>query len=95
MRRKLFIFIVLSVFSAASHAVRCGNSLVLIGDHEQVVLEKCGQPLSHEQIGYIDQQQRGERITVLKIEESIYRLRGELYQFRFEGNKLTNIKRSQ
>jgi len=47
MKRAKLLFLVLSLlFSNAIFALRCGNSLVDIGDYKYDVYEKCGAPES-------------------------------------------------
>ena len=75
-----------------SHALRCGSDLVDVGDLKQEVLVKCGTPYSKEEIGYIDQETNGSRITVMKVEEWIILVSNEYYSLVFEGNKLVKIE---
>ena len=80
-----FPFIVNTVF-----ALRCGTDLVRVGDHKFEVVNKCGEPVSKELVGYtITKDNKRE----LKIEEWVYGPRnGYYYLLIFEGAKLVEIK---
>ncbi len=75
-----------------SYALRCGTKLASVGDHKNEVLLACGNPESKEIIGYVDKENEGERIRVLKIEEWIFKQSNQYYSFVFEGNKLIKIE---
>lgn len=88
------LFIVLLFFTTfQAQAVRCGMKLVKEGDLKIDVIQKCGDPLSKEEIGYVDSIRKGDRITVLKIQELIYKINNTHYSFVFHGNKLKEIRR--
>jgi hypothetical protein len=44
MKRLIWLFILGAVFSNAALAFRCGHELVDVGDYQDEVYEKCGQP---------------------------------------------------
>lgn len=93
--RKLLVpsLIALLLFTPTlSFALRCGSQLASVGDLKHAVLMTCGEPLSKEIIGYIDQEKNGDRIRVMKIEEWIIEESGYYYSLTFEGNRLTRIE---
>ena len=45
-------FLLVTAFAPAAWALRCGNDLVSIGDHSFQVIEKCGEPIVKEFVGY-------------------------------------------
>jgi hypothetical protein len=79
---------------AASHAwasdtLRCGSQLVSLGDRASEVLQKCGEPLSRDPLGYKRSANRREEFQV---EEWTYGPNNGMYQYlRFEGNRLRQI----
>src|ERR1700712_1328361 len=79
---------------AASHAwasdtLRCGSQLVSLGDRSSEVLQKCGEPLSRDPLGYKRSANRREEFQV---EEWTYGPNNGMYQYlRFEGNRLRQI----
>lgn len=88
----LLLFLGFLLFAQSAFALRCGNELANEGDLKHEVLLACGEPLSREVIGYIDEERKGERIRVLKIEEWIIEERGYYYSLVFEGNILVRIQ---
>lgn len=82
-----------SLFSANALAFRCGNALVNVGDKKADVLDACGEPLSRETIGFVDQVTHVDRVRVMKLEEWIYQFSSGSRRviFEFEGNLLINI----
>ncbi len=40
----LFLFIALMLISVQSHALRCGNKIINIGDSKYKILARCGEP---------------------------------------------------
>ena len=86
MMTSLFLFFSINTL----YAFRCGIHLVSIGDRSFEVFEKCGEPVSKEQIGYtITKDKKRE----LKVDEWIYGPKnGYYYHLIFEGNKLVEIK---
>lgn len=76
--------------AGADGGMRCGNSLVKIGERAYLVQQDCGEPVSKQLIGYtIDQKERRE----LMIEEWIYGPRdgGYFYIITFVGGKVSQI----
>ena len=94
MRKRKAFFLLALLWPGVSFAFRCGTDLVSEGDWKYEVLQKCGQPVSQENIGYIDKRTRGNRITVLQVEEWIYKRSRTYYRLVFEGNELVEIETS-
>jgi hypothetical protein len=79
---------------AASHAsgsdtLRCGSQLISLGDRSSEVLQKCGEPVSRDVLGYKRSANRREEFQV---EEWTYGPSNGMYQYlRFDGNRLRQI----
>ena len=73
-------------------ALRCGTQLANEGDLKYQVLLACGEPVSREVIGFIDEEKDGQRIRVLKLEEWIILVGDYYYSLLFEGNLLVKIE---
>ncbi|PWK40954.1 DUF2845 domain-containing protein [Pseudomonas sp. B21-040] len=74
---------------SAADTLRCGSQLISVGDRSSEVLQKCGEPVSRDLLGYKRSANRREEFQV---EEWTYGPNGGMYQFlRFEGNRLTQI----
>ncbi|WP_130908592.1 MULTISPECIES: DUF2845 domain-containing protein [unclassified Pseudomonas] len=84
----------LALTAAASQAwaadtLRCGSQLISVGDRSSEVLQKCGDPVSRDLLGYKRSANRREEFQV---EEWTYGPNGGMYQYlRFEGNRLVQI----
>ncbi len=53
MAKRLFVYLIVFALSAtAASALRCRSDLVQEGDSKFMVLEKCGEPLTIEFVGY-------------------------------------------
>jgi len=87
------IFIGLTLSASNAFSLRCGSKLAEVGDYKYKVLLACGPPVSREVIGYIDQEKRGDRIRVMKIEEWIIKANSSYYRLVFEGNVMTEEDR--
>jgi len=87
------IFFALTFSAPNAFSLRCGSKLVEAGDYKYEVLLACGPPVSREVIGYIDQEKRGDRIRVMKIEEWIIKVSNSYYRLVFEGNVMTEEDR--
>ena len=75
--------------AAASDTLRCGSQLVSLGDRASEVLQKCGEPVGRDLLGYKRSANRREEFQV---EEWTYGPNGGMYQYlRFEGNRLKQI----
>ena len=97
MCKYVFIAITILIFlPTTSFALRCGSKLVEVGDLKVEVELACGEPLSKEVIGYVDQvrykDDAEERIRVMNIEEWVIKESGNYYSLVFEGNKLKEIE---
>ncbi|WP_166216998.1 DUF2845 domain-containing protein [Pseudomonas atagonensis] len=75
--------------ASASDTLRCGSQLVSLGDRSSEVLQKCGEPVSRDMLGYKRSANRREEFQV---EEWTYGPSNGMYQYlRFEGNRLRQI----
>jgi hypothetical protein len=75
--------------ASATDTLRCGSQLVSVGDRAGEVLQKCGEPVSRDLLGYKRSANRREEFPV---EEWTYGPNNGMYQYlRFEGNRLTQI----
>ena len=73
----------------AADTLRCGSQLISVGDRTAEVLQKCGEPVARDSLGYKRSVNRREEYQV---EEWTYGPNGGMYQFlRFEGNRLVQI----
>lgn len=84
--------LLLTVSAQASSSLRCGSQLISLQDYSAEVLDKCGEPLSRDSLGYREiLDDYGFRQEV-KVEEWVYGPRNGMYHYlRFEGNRLVNI----
>ncbi|WP_213028839.1 DUF2845 domain-containing protein [Pseudomonas sp. Seg1] len=75
--------------ASASDTLRCGSQLVSLGDRASEVMQKCGEPVSRDALGYKRSANRREEFQV---EEWTYGPNNGMYQYlRFEGNRLRQI----
>ncbi|ROM76841.1 hypothetical protein BK654_15110 [Pseudomonas brassicacearum] len=75
--------------ASAANTLRCGNQLISVGDRASEVLQKCGQPVAQDDLGYKRSVNRREEYPV---EEWTYGPNSGMYQYlRFEGNRLVQI----
>ncbi|MBK3464787.1 DUF2845 domain-containing protein [Pseudomonas sp. MF6776] len=75
--------------ASASDTLRCGSQLISLGDRASEVLNKCGEPVSRDVLGYKRSANRREEFQV---EEWTYGPNNGMYQYlRFEGNRLKQI----
>jgi hypothetical protein len=73
----------------AADTLRCGSQLISVGDRSSEVLQKCGEPVARDPLGYKRSANRREEFQV---EEWTYGPNGGMYQYlRFEGNRLVQI----
>jgi hypothetical protein len=69
--------------------IRCGNSIIELGDRSFIVLKKCGKPISREVVGYTLTR---DRTRELHIEEWVYGPKHGLYYYlTFIGGRLGEI----
>ena len=92
MGKRLMLGLVLAVGASqasAADTLRCGSQLISVGDRSGEVLQKCGEPVSRDLLGYKRSANRREEFPV---EEWTYGPKSGMYQYlRFEGNRLTQI----
>ncbi|HEF4762758.1 TPA: DUF2845 domain-containing protein [Pseudomonas putida] len=92
MGKRLLLVLVLGIAAGqvcAADTLRCGSQLISVGDRSSEVLQKCGEPVSRDLLGYKRSANKREEFQV---EEWTYGPNGGMYQFlRFEGNRLTQI----
>ncbi|EJM66215.1 DUF2845 domain-containing protein [Pseudomonas sp. GM55] len=92
MTRRLLTGLILALAASqawAADTLRCGSQLVSVGDRSSEVLQKCGEPVSRDLLGYKRSANRREEFQV---EEWTYGPNGGMYQYlRFEGNRLKQI----
>ena len=75
--------------ASASDTLRCGSQLISLGDRASEVLNKCGEPVSRDVLGYTRSANRREEFQV---EEWTYGPNNGMYQYlRFEGSRLKRI----
>ena len=75
--------------ASAANTLRCGSQLISLGDRASEVLQKCGQPVAQDDLGYKRSVNRREEYPV---EEWTYGPNSGMYQYlRFEGNRLVEI----
>ena len=76
--------------SAQADTLRCGSTLVSLGDRPFEVERKCGAPVHRDPVGYtLGSYERREYM----IEEWVYGPKSGMYHFlRFEGGRLTEVR---
>jgi hypothetical protein len=84
--------LLLTASAQASSTLRCERQLISLQDYSAEVLDKCGEPISRDSLGYREiLDDYGFRQEV-KVEEWVYGPRNGMYHYlRFEGNRLVNI----
>ena len=84
--------LLLTVSAQASSTLRCERQLISVQDYIAEVLDKCGEPISRESLGFREiLDDYGFRQEV-EVEEWVYGPRNGMYHYlRFEGNRLVNI----
>ncbi|MBV7555896.1 DUF2845 domain-containing protein [Pseudomonas sp. PDM28] len=90
MRRLASLVLALSASQAwAADTLRCGSQLISVGDRSSEVVQKCGEPVSRDLLGY---KRSADRREEFQLEEWTYGPNGGMYQYlRFEGNRLKQI----
>lgn len=85
------VLLLSSLAAQADSNLRCGSSLVKIGDRTFEVQEKCGQPAYRDEIGYtLGNNDRRE----YRMEEWVYGPENGMLSFlTFEGGRLKSIER--
>jgi hypothetical protein len=88
----LFLLMLLGTAQASS-TLRCKSSLVSLDDTTSEVLDKCGEPVSRNDLGYREVVDKYNQRNEVLVEEWVYGPNNGMYQFlRFEGNRLRNIE---
>ena len=89
-RRLAGLVLALSASQAwAADTLRCGSQLISVGDRSSEVLQKCGEPVSRDLLGY---KRSADRREEFQVQEWTYGPNGGMYQYlRFEGNRLKQI----
>jgi len=90
MRRLAGLVLVLSASQTwSADTLRCGSQLISVGDRSSEVVQKCGEPVSRDLLGY---KRSADRREEFQVEEWTYGPNGGMYQYlRFEGNRLKQI----
>jgi len=90
MRQLASLVLALSASQAwAADTLRCGSQLISVGDRSSEVVQKCGEPVSRDLLGY---KRSADRREEFQVEEWTYGPNGGMYQYlRFEGNRLKQI----
>ncbi len=88
----LTLLLALCCASAQASTLRCGSALISRDDHSQEVLDKCGEPVSRDFVGYREVLDIYGFYHEVPVEEWTYGPRHGMYHFlRFEGNRLKKI----
>ncbi|WP_322614878.1 DUF2845 domain-containing protein [Pseudomonas sp. BIC9C] len=92
MTRRVLTGLILALAASqagAADTLRCGSQLISVGDRSSEVLQKCGEPVSRDLLGY---KRSADRREEFQVEEWTYGPNGGMYQYlRFEGNRLKQI----
>ena len=92
MSRRVLFSLTLTLIAGqawAADTLRCGSQLISVGDRSGEVLQKCGEPVSRDLLGY---KRSADRREEFQVEEWTYGPNGGMYQYlRFEGNRLKQI----
>ncbi|CAE6940992.1 conserved exported protein of unknown function [Pseudomonas marincola] len=89
------LLISLILLSGYAHAasMRCSSALVTSGDPTSEVLQKCGEPISRDFLGYIEVRDAWGYSQELEVEEWSYGPTNGMYHYlRFEGGRLKRVK---
>lgn len=85
-----------SLTAQAGSTLRCGSSLISLGDSWVEVQQKCGEPVERTPLGYRDKTDFYGFTHSVQIEEWSYGPRNGMYHFlRFEGGQLVRINSSR
>jgi hypothetical protein len=88
----LILLLSLPITALEAATLRCGSALISTDDLGGEVLEKCGEPVSRDFLGYREVVDVYGFRTEVAVEEWIYGPRHGMYHFlRFEGNRLRRI----
>lgn len=91
MRKKILIFTaIFGLLTNGAYAFRCGTKIVEPGDKTFEVLQKCGEPVLKEVVGY---RLNKTKDIEFEIKEWVYGPRGGSYYFlTFHGTTLINVE---
>lgn len=79
--------------SFAGSSIRCGNNLISVGDLKIKVLDRCGEPISKEEIELDSYKHRSRNHNYRFIEQWIYEFHYGYYDIlTFKGGKLIKIE---
>lgn len=93
MKSLLAVLMLLCASSIAqADSLRCGSALITTDDSTSEVLDKCGEPISRDFLGYKQTVDSFGYTNEVAIEEWAYGPRSGMYHFiRFEGNRLKRV----
>ena len=84
------LLLALAAPAGAADTMRCGSKLISLGDRTFEVLQKCGEPVHRDLVGYTGGYYDSRELT---IEEWVYGPNnGMLSILTFEGNRLVRIE---
>ena len=79
--------------SFAGSSIRCGNNLISVGDLKIKVLDRCGEPISKEEIELDSYRRKGGNSKYRFLEQWIYEFHYGYYDvLTFKGGKLIKIE---
>ena len=79
--------------SFAGSSIRCGNNLISVGDLKIKVLDRCGEPISKEEIELDPYRRKGRNSKYRFLEQWIYEFHYGYYDvLTFKGGKLIKIE---
>jgi hypothetical protein len=85
--------LLLTPHAQAASTLRCQSSLISLQDRTSEVLAKCGEPATHEFLGYREVVDYYGGTSQVGLEEWSYGPRNGMYYYlRFEANRLVNIQ---
>jgi hypothetical protein len=99
MKNRFFSLLILATLSLlfvapsfAGSSIRCGNYLISVGDLKIKVLDKCGEPISKEEIG-LDAHKHRRKDKYRYLEQWIYEFHDGYYDaLTFKAGKLIKIE---
>lgn len=92
MKTVTLVLLMLLAGTAQASTLRCGSALISHGDDTREVLDKCGEPLSRDFLGYREVVDYYGFRSEVAVEEWSYGPRNGMYHFlRFEAGRLVSI----
>ena len=89
----LSLLVIILIAATSAFAFRCGNRLVQVGDKTFEIIQKCGEPISKESVGYTLVGADRKRKREFEIKEWVYGPHGNQYRYlTFHGTTLVNIE---